>query len=284
MDPANKWKIFATLAAFQGDAVKDMTDDVKISEPRTQTTKASEAPNLALEPGSAVPQGDTVVLPVSDARDQGKPGTRINRKERLAMLPSKIKELDENNFPLEAATQELVTSPTEKKCTQLNRTGLIEDIELRKLLSKYCIENGCEPSTALLALTQLFYKGMSAENFNEKESVEVEGKKYTVKNFNTVKGRAGLKSVKNRQIARTLAPQMLEIAIRYNIDGQLCSAIEKYEAIADADRPKLCDFYGANLVGRPVKKMIEGHLERARKRRRGSNNAKKRRPGKGGRD
>jgi hypothetical protein len=244
---------------------------------------AAKADPPAEEETGLLPANTPMTVPEVVDPDDPWPRQRSTRKQRIEALPADIKNLTESNFPLESATN-LAAEDPDITYTNLSRTGLIEDKQLRKLLSLYCIENGINPKTALLALTLLFYKGMSADNFNDKESVEIENKKFTVKNFNTVKGRAGLKSAKNRQIARTLAPQMLKIAVARKMDGQLCTAIEKFETVSEVDRPKLCDFYGADLVGYPVKKMIENHLDRARKSRRASNDAMKRRKGKGGRN
>lgn len=127
---------------------------------------------------------------------------------------------------------------------------------IKKISSKHKLTEG----ETMVALAYLFQKGASTKGCNPSEAVTINGNTLSVKQMRTIMTQMGLQN-RDRQLARTLSSQILEIAIAKDIPGNLSRAISSRYDIPVADRPYYSDFYEEEQVTPERKRLIEEHLE-----------------------
>jgi len=121
-------------------------------------------------------------------------------------------------------------------------------------------EKDLDPKEVLLVLTYLFQRGATTKGCNPEEAIVFKGQRISVKSLRTALSKTGLRN-KARQVARTLSPQILEIAIEHQIPGNLSRAIGKRHDVKDSDKPYLSDYFLPELIKPDIQKLIEEHLQ-----------------------
>jgi type II secretory pathway component GspD/PulD (secretin) len=174
------------------------------------------------------------------------------------ILPYPSLVLGSDSINIEEATQ-LAISQDIPLDTSSN-SGLMDKYTVNRFIMQFTEDYSCNPAHCLLVLTCLFQKGASAKSCNPEESIIVAGKKYTVKQIRSTLNKIGQRN-RARRLARSLAKEILTIAVAKNIPGNLAIPIGRKYEIRTEDRPYLSDFYPEELIGINRKRMIDEHLQ-----------------------
>lgn len=135
-----------------------------------------------------------------------------------------------------------------------------------QFVESFAAEKEITNAEALLVLTLLFQTGATAKSCNPETAISYKSNRYTVKSLRTALSKCGLRN-KSRQVARTLAPQILDLSIQHKIPGNLSRAIAKVHEIKETDKPYLSDFYPPEIIPNEIQRLINEHIQSRTKRR-----------------
>lgn len=148
----------------------------------------------------------------------------------------------------------------ETEAQNLTHPGTIPMDRAMAFVDTFAKEKDLSPNEALYVLTCLFQRGGTTKSCNPEESILFKDKRISVKTIRTVLSKSGLRN-KSRQVARTLSPYILQIALKHKIAGNLAKSIGRRHDIKESDKPYLSDYFLPELQKKEYQCLIDEHLQ-----------------------
>lgn len=144
------------------------------------------------------------------------------------------------------------------------KPGILSEAQAKETIKRYSEDYKVTEAETLLIFTYLFQKGATVSSCNPEEHVVLNGKKHSVKMLKTVLTKQKLQK-KARQLARFLAPCILQLSKEKNIPGNLARTIARKHEISQEDLPYYSDFFTEDNIGKDKYALIAEHLASKRR-------------------